>query len=312
MIDRTLLVVIVGPTGVGKTALAIRLARTLDGEIVSADSRQIYCGMDIGTAKPSVAERAEVRHHLIDIVDPGEMFSLTEFQKRAYAAIDDIVRRGRLPFLVGGTGQYVRAVVEGWKIPHVRPDPDLRARLHAEAEHGGPRALYDRLLVLDPAAADLIDERNVRRVVRAIEVCLKTGRPFSEQRGKQPPPYAVLQLGLTLEREVLYQRIDARIESMMRTGLVDEVKGLLGQGYGWGLPAMSSLGYLQLKGYLEGTLSLEEAVALIKKETRRFIRHQSNWFRPSDAGIRWLDAAEDPYPVALEHIQAALQRRQAV
>jgi tRNA dimethylallyltransferase len=302
--DHTPLIVIVGPTGVGKTTLAIQLAQALDGEIVSADSRQIYRGMDIGTAKPTPDERAGVPHYLIDILDPDDGFSLAEFQERAYAAIDDVVRRGRLPFLVGGTGQYVRAVVEGWVIPRVPPDPRLRAQLYADVERDGAQALYDRLLSLDPDASELIDRRNVRRVVRALEVCLKTGHPFSTQRGKTPPPYAILRIGLTMEREALYGRIDDRIDNMIAAGLVDEVRDLLAQGYGWGLPSMSSLGYVQLKGVFEGTSSLEEAVALIKKETRRFIRHQYNWFRPTDARIHWLDAAQDPYPAALELVQA--------
>ena len=304
--DRTPLVAIVGPTGAGKTALAIRLAQSLDGEIVSADSRQIYRGMDIGTAKPTPEERAQVTHHLVDILDPGDSFSLAEFQERAYAEIDEVARRGRLPFLVGGTGQYVRAVVEGWVIPRVPPDKALRAQLYADAARDGPQALYERLLAHDPAASDLIDARNVRRVVRALEVCLKTGRPFSEQRGKKPPPYEILQIGLTMEREALYRRVDARIEGMVDAGLVDEVRGLLARGCGWELPAMSSLGYVQFRGYLEGTLSLEEAVALIKKDTRRFIRQQYNWFRPSDARIHWLDAAA-PYPAALALIRETFE-----
>jgi tRNA dimethylallyltransferase len=305
--NQTPLIVILGPTGVGKTALAIHLAQALDGEIVSADSRQIYRGMDVGTAKPTPEDRDRVPHHLIDILDPDDDFSLAEFQERAYAAIDDIACRERLPFLVGGTGQYVRAVVEGWVIPRVPPDPVLRARLYADAERDGARALYERLLALDPDASELIDGRNVRRVVRALEVCIKTGRPFSAQRGKQPPPYAILQIGLTVERETLYQRIDDRIEGMVDAGLVDEVRGLLSEGYGWDLPSMSGLGYLQLKGVLEETLSLAEAVALIKKETRRFIRHQYNWFRPTDERIHWLDIAADPYPAALELVQDHLQ-----
>jgi len=292
------LVVIVGPTGVGKTALGIQLAQTMGGEIVSADSRQIYRGMDIGTAKPSPAEQAQVRHHLVDIVDPDEPFTLADYQERAYAAIDDIVGRQRLPFLVGGTGLYVRAVVEGWKIPRVPPDPELRAKLQDEAETEGPRTLYERLLSLDPAAAAFVDERNVRRVIRALEVCIQSGRPFSEQRGKEPPPYSVLRIGLTMDRQALYQRVDARVDRMIAEGLVQEVRRLLERGYDWTLPAMSSLGYLQLKDYLEGNMSVQEAVASIKSETHRFIRHQYNWFRLTDPHIHWLDAVL-PYPPAL-------------
>jgi tRNA dimethylallyltransferase len=302
MTHQTPLVVIVGPTGVGKTSLSLELAQALDGEIVSADSRQIYRGMDIGTAKPTPAEQARVPHHLVDIIDPDADFGLATYQELAYVAIADIARQGHLPFLVGGTGQYIRAVVEGWHIPRVPPDAALRASLYAEVEQQGCQALYERLLKLDPDAAGLIDARNVRRVVRALEVCIKTGRPFSEQRGRVPPPYTVLQIGLTMAREALYRRIDARIDAMIAGGLVKEVRKLLENGYDWALPAMSSLGYLQLKGYFEGTASLAEAVALIKKETRRFIRHQYNWFRLTDDRIHWFDATESPYPAARELI----------
>jgi len=296
------LIAIVGPTGVGKTALALQLTQALDGEIVSADSRQIYRYMDIGTAKPTPEELSLVPHHLIDVLDPDEPFSLAEFQERAYAAIEDVLSRGRLPFLVGGTGQYVRAVIEGWKIPRVPPDEDLRARLYAQEEEK-EGSLYDRLIALDPAAEDLIDRRNVRRVVRALEVCLKSGRPFSEQRGKSPPPYRIVQVGLTMEREALYERVDARIEDMVARGLVQEVQGLLDRGYTWDLPAMSSLGYVQLKDHLSGSGTCEDSIALIKKETRRLIRQQYNWFRLTDARILWLDATQDPYQVALAHLQ---------
>jgi tRNA dimethylallyltransferase len=311
MSQRDLLVVIVGPTGVGKTALAIRLAAALVAEdvhveVVSADSRQIYRGMDIGTAKPSPAEQARVPHHLIDFLDPDERFSLAEYQERAYAAIDAILARGHLPILVGGTGQYVRAVVEGWRIPRVPPDEALRAHLYAQAEDEGREALYERLLALDPGAEELVDPRNVRRVVRALEVCLKTGRPLSEQRGKVPPPYEVLQIGLTMEREALYARVDARVDAMIEAGLVEETCMLHAQGYGWELPAMSSLGYRQLHAYLIGETSLQEAAAEIKIETHRFIRHQYNWFGPNDPGIHWLDAAGDPFPAALAYIRQAL------
>jgi tRNA dimethylallyltransferase len=298
------LIVIVGPTGVGKSALALELARVLPSEVISADSRQIYTGLDIGTAKVTPAEQAQVPHHLIDCVAPDEDFSLAEYQEQAYACLVGIWQRGRWPLLVGGTGQYVRAVVEGWRIPRVPPDPELRAELYAEAEQKGGPALYARLLALDPGAADLIDARNVRRVVRALEVCLATGRPFSEQRGKDPPPYDVLQVGLTMERQALYARVDARIQSMIERGLVDEVRSLVERGYDWTLPAMSSLGYIQFKGYLEGTASLSECVALTKKATRRFIRQQYNWFRLGDPRIRWIDVGQTvPGPQAVEWIQ---------
>ena len=287
------LIVIIGPTAVGKTALSLHLAGALDGEIVSADSRLFYRGMDVGTAKPTPEERARVPHHLIDIADPDETVGLAEFQELACAAIEDIHARGKLPLLVGGTGQYVRAVVEGWRVPRVPPDPALRADLETQAERAGAAALHDRLARLDPAAAERIDRRNVRRVVRALEVCLITGRPISEQQRKRSPPYRILQIGLTMKRPALYARADRRLEAMMAAGLVDEVRGLLEGGYTWDLPAMSGLGYVQFKPYLEGReASKEEVVAEIKRATRRFIRHQCTWFRADDPGIRWFDAAE--------------------
>ena len=302
-----LVVAVVGPTGVGKTGLAVRLCQALPGEIVSADSRQVYRHMDIGTAKPRREEQAAARHHLIDILVPDDNFGLAEFQERAYRAIEDVLGRGLVPLLVGGTGQYVRAVLEGWRIPRVPPDPALREQFYAQAEAEGRQALFERLLALDPAAGELIDPRNVRRVVRALEVCLKSGRPFSEQRGKHPPPFSMLRIGLTMERDALYRRIDARIDDMVARGLVREVQGLLQRGYDWSLPALSSLGYGQFKGYLNGEATLEEAVALVKKDTRRFIRQQYTWFRLDDPDIHWFDAARDPYEEALSLIRETLR-----
>jgi tRNA dimethylallyltransferase len=297
------LLTIVGPTAVGKTALSLHLAQALDGEIVSADSRLFYRGMDVGTAKPTAEERARADHHLIDIADPDETVGLAEFQEQAYAATDAVHARGRLPLLVGGTGQYVRAVVQGWCVPRVSPDPDLRAELEAQAEQKGHAALHARLAQLDPAAAAKIDPRNVRRVIRALEVCLITGQPISEQQGKQPPPYHIKQIGLTMEREALYARADERIEAMMVAGLEDEVRRLVEAGYGWELPAMSGLGYVQFKPYFTGEATLEEVVEEIKRATRRFIRHQYNWFRPSDPAIQWFDAVETP----LVEIESAIK-----
>lgn len=289
------LVVIVGPTAVGKTGLALRLAEDLRAEIVSADSRQVYRGMDIGTDKPTAEERQRVPHHLVDIVDPDEEFTLAQYQDMAYAAIGHVLTRGRVPLLVGGTGLYIKAVVEGWDIPRVRPNEALRTELYREAEVKGGMALHARLRQVDPAAAEKIDPRNVRRVIRALEVYLETGRPISELQRRKPSPYRVLQIGLTMERAVLYQRIDQRIDRMIERGLVEEVRKLGEQGYGYDLPAMSGLGYRQIGCYLRGEISLEEAVRLIKRDTRRFVRQQYNWFRLDDEKIHWFQMLDDPY-----------------
>jgi tRNA dimethylallyltransferase len=297
------LVGIVGPTAVGKTALAVRLAAAVGGEIVSADSRQVYRGMDIGTAKATASEQAQARHHLIDVLDPGQTMGLAEFQERAYAAIASITERRRVPFLVGGTGQYVMAIVEGWQIPRVPPDRALRQNLYRLAEEQGPGALHGRLLELDPAAARRIDPRNVRRVVRALEVCLVTGQPISEQQGKSPPPYRILLIGLSLPRQQLYQRIDERVERMVQAGLEQEVRGLVDAGYSFELPAMSGVGYGQFAPYLAGEAAIEDVIADIQRSTRRFVRHQSNWFRPDDPRIHWFDARTDPYEAALDSVQ---------
>jgi len=289
------LIAIVGPTAVGKSELALRLAEEFGGEIISADSRQIYRGLDIGTAKPTAEERRRVPHHLLDVVDPDEVLTLAQYQELAYAAIDDILARSKVPFLVGGTGLYIKAVVEGWSIPRVPPNEKLREELYRLAELEGPEALHARLRKVDPVAAARIDPRNVRRVVRALEVYAETGRPISELQRRSPPPYRTLQIGLTMEREELYRRIDARVERMIERGLVEEVRGLIERGYGLDLPAMSGLGYREIGLYLKGEIGLEEAIRLIKRNTRRFVRHQYNWFRLDDPHIHWFDALSEPY-----------------
>lgn len=278
---------LVGPTAVGKTALSLTLAEALEAEIVSADSRLLYRGMDIGTAKPTPAEQARVPHHLVDVADPDEVWTVARFQDAAHRAIADIHAQGRLPMLVGGTGQYVWAVVEGWQVPRVPPQPALREALERWAAQIGPEALHARLARLDPAAAARILPSNLRRTVRALEVIFTTGRRFSEQQGKQPPPYDILILGLERPRDELYARIDARIEAMLAAGWVDEVRRLLEAGYTPDLPAMSSIGYAELAAYLRGVYSLEEAVARIRKRTRVFVRRQANWFKRNDPRIHW-------------------------
>ncbi|MFQ5855579.1 MAG: tRNA (adenosine(37)-N6)-dimethylallyltransferase MiaA [Anaerolineae bacterium] len=289
------LVVIVGPTAVGKTDITIRLAEEFNGEIVSADSRQIYRRMNIGTAKPTPAERARVPHHLIDIVDPDQAYHVAQFQTAAYAAIDDIHSRGKVPFLVGGTGQYVHSVIEGWQIPPVPPDPDLRRRLYAEAEGHGPERLHRRLSEIDPGAAERIHPNNIRRVIRALEVYEATGRPISDWQDKHPPAYCILQIGLTMDREALYRRIDVRVDQMIAGGLVDEVRTLLAAGYTFDRPAMSSLGYGEFEAYFQGEATLEEVVQTIKHETHRLVRHQYNWFSEDAPNIHWFDVEHGDY-----------------
>ncbi len=299
-------VAILGPTAVGKTALSLRLARAFGGEVVSADSRQIYRGMDIGTAKATAAEQAAVPHHLLDVAEPDEGLTLAQYKALADAAIRETWARGRLPLLVGGTGLYVRAVLEGWSVPEVPPNDDLRQALYARAESNGAESLHRELAGVDPEAARAIDARNVRRVVRALEVYHETGVPISQLQRKDPPDYRVLRIGLTMPRPALYARIDARVDAMLANGLVEEVRRLLGQGYGLELPAMSGLGYRQIAQYLAGEISLEEGAALIKRHTRRFVRQQYNWFRLEDPEIHWLEAAGDPAAEALALVRAFL------
>ena len=283
------LIAIVGPTSVGKSALAIHLAQVFGGEIVSADSRQVFHGMDIGTAKPSPEERELVPHHLIDVVEPDQDFTLALYQQMATRAIQDIERRGRLALLVGGSGLYVRALLWGFRIPHVSPDAELRRSLKQKAAEEGYMALYEELKVVDPTAAKRIDPRNVRRVIRALEVFRAIGLPFSQLQGSSPflPNFRTITIGLTTSRGDLYRRIDSRVDTMLEQGLVKEVKLLLEQGYSLDLPAMSGLGYKQIGQYLKGELNLAEAVQKIKNETHRFARHQYAWFRLNDEAIHW-------------------------
>ncbi|MBI3959108.1 MAG: tRNA (adenosine(37)-N6)-dimethylallyltransferase MiaA [Chloroflexi bacterium] len=282
------LVIVLGPTAAGKTSLSLELAARFDGEIVSADSRQIYRGMDIGTAKPSAEEQARVPHHLLDVAAPDRPLSLADYQRLAYAAIDDIHRRGRIPFLVGGTALYVRAVAEGLRIPEAPPNPALRAELEAFAVTHGHEALHRRLAELDLVGAAQIDGRNVRRVVRALEIVLETGQPKSALEGAEPPPYGILRIGLEVEREVLHARIVGRVRQMVEAGLADETARLLAVGYPPNLPALTSLGYREMGMYLRGELTLNQAIERICIETNRFVRHQSTWFRRM-AGVQWFD-----------------------
>lgn len=284
------LVAVIGPTGVGKTALAIQLAQRFDGEIVNADSRQVYFGMDIGAAKPTVAEQQAARHHLIDIRSPGEPLSLGEYLPLARQAIIDISRRGKLSILCGGTGQYVWALLEGWQVPQVPPDPAHRTELERRAESEGTATLWRELNALDPNRAESIGPHNTRRIIRALEILHATGAKIAAAVRTAEPPYNALIIGLTGERSILYDRIDARFDSMMSAGLLDEARRLGEDGYTLGSGPLASVGYSQLGAYLAGEMTLAEAIDRAKTQTHRLVRRQYTWFKTSDARIVWLDA----------------------
>ncbi len=286
------LIVIVGPTCVGKTEVSIYLAETLNGEIISADSRTFYRGMDIGTAKPTKAELDRVQHHLINVTNPDDTWNLAIFQKNAQAAIEDIHKRNHIPFLVGGTGQYIRSVAYNWSPPSTPPNPILRNTLEKIAEINGKEFLHDALHKLDPEAASMIDSRNVRRTIRALEVIFSSGERFSSQRKKNISPYRLITIGLDRPRVELYERIDLRIEKMFADGLIYEVKTLLELGYSPELPSLSAIGYRECVKVIFGDVSVEQAIKDIKKKTRIFVRRQANWFKTTDTNIHWFNISE--------------------
>ena len=285
--SRSRIVVVAGATAVGKTALGIALAQEHDGEVINADSRYLYRGFDIGVAKPDPIERQGIPHHLIDILPPDGQMSLARYQDLALEAIDNVFSRGKLPILVGGTPLYVNAVVEGWRIPRVPPNPSLRATLEAEARTHGLSILRERLREVDPVAAERTGA-NARRVIRALEIYEATGIPMSAQEGKGPPPYTALEIGLTMPRADLYRAIDNRVREQIERGLVEEVRSLLESGIPASAQAMSSLGYRQLIPYLSGASSLAEAVERICLDTHRYVRHQETWLRRNKRLI-WFD-----------------------
>jgi len=288
------LVAIIGPTGVGKSRLALHLASVFDGEIVSADSRQVYRYLDIGTAKPTPQELSMIPHHLINIINPDEDFSLAQYLELANKAIEGIFKRGRLPFLVGGTGLYVKALLEGWQVPGVSPDREFRYNREKKVSEGSIDELYHELIIADPDAAAKIDRRNVRRVIRALEVRARTGKDFSQVGRKKTPAFIPFIIGLTTDRAELYRITDRRVDEMIERGLVWEVENLQKMGVSLDLPSMSGIGYRQIGQFLKGELTLEEAKNKIKTETHRFIRHQYAWFRRDDPKIHWFDVRNQP------------------
>ncbi len=295
------LIAIVGPTASGKTALSVRLAERFDGEIVSADSRQIYRGMDIGTAKPTAAEIRAVPHHLIDIKDPDVDYTVAAYKADAVAAIHGIVARGRVPFLVGGTGLYADAVVQNLDIPRVPADPALRTRLEAEIARDGLSAVFDRLVALDPEAAYVVDPKNPRRVVRALEVALTTGLPFTAQRKKNPPLFDALTIGLDVPPDALRTRIDARIDAMMKEGLVHEVETLAAR-WGASCSAFDAIGYREIIGYLEGRTTLDEAAAIMRTNTWHYAKRQMTWFK-QNKNVHWIREEDEANALVEEFLR---------
>ena len=300
MLKKPILIVIVGPTAVGKTTSAISLAELIGGEIVSADSRLLYKGMNIGTAKPSQQEMQRVPHYLIDVTTPDNPWSLAQYKFEASNVISDIQQRGNIPVLVGGTGQYVRAIVEGWNIPPIPNDNKIRDELVAYAERHGSVSLHDKLKELDDEAAKAIDPRNIRRIIRALEVCISTGKTFSQLRTKTRPSYDIYVIGLTMDRTELYRRIDARIDNMFTIGWVEEVVALINKGYTQDMSSMSALGYRDVASFIRGDIDIVEAKRRIRKASRRLVRRQASWFSNDDASINWHEMRQ--FSIAQLHI----------
>lgn len=287
------ILVIVGPTAVGKTKLSIRVAQLVDGEIISADSMQVYRNMDIGTAKPTVEERQGVPHHLIDIVPPSRDFTVAEYQELAEKVIADINARGKVPILTGGTGLYIRAVIDGFDFPGSE-DLDLRKKLAAYAKEHGREALHARLAEVDPSTAQRLHPNDLRRVIRAMEVYHLTGIPLSQHLARQEnriQRHPAIMFGLTRDRHKLYERCDQRVDQMLKDGLLDEVKQLLDLGFDPRSTSLQAIGYKELIGYLQGEYDFDEAVRLLKRNTRRYAKRQFTWFR-RDPRIRWINLDE--------------------
>ncbi len=300
--QRQRVLVIVGPTAVGKTELSLQIAETLGAEIISADSMQVYRGMNIGTAKPSPRDRIRVRHHLIDVVDPDQAFNVADYVELAEAALLELSGRSTIPVLTGGTGLYIDALLDGFLFPDSAADPDLRARLEEQAA-ADPTGLYAELKKIDPPSAAKIHPNDLRRIVRALEVYKRTGEPISRlqrKAEKQQRPYKPTYIGLTRERQELYARINRRVEIMVEEGLISEVKGLL-EAYPQQPTALQALGYKEIALYLRGSLALAEAIELLQRDTRRYAKRQLSWFR-RNKDIHWLNCSELSYTAILDKI----------
>jgi tRNA dimethylallyltransferase len=300
---------IVGPTASGKTPVSLLLAERLNGEIVSADSRQIYKYLDIGTAKPTPADRARVKHHFIDILELGEEYSAGQFGQEARRVIERMFQRGKLPILVGGSGLYVKAVVDGLFEGPGR-DPDVRSRLSEQMGREGVESLLEALRKVDPSAVANMTEVKPRRLIRALEVYAITGKPISEFHAEQEtkPKFKAVQVGLDWKRAELYDRINERVDRMIAGGLVDEVKRLRARGYNRHLNALNTVGYKEVFDYLEGSCSLEDAVRLIKQNTRRYAKRQLTWFR-ADRRIRWVSMSAASLSEVAKEIEKIFKRQ---
>ena len=302
------LICIIGPTGVGKSAVAVDLALALGGEIINADSRQVYMHMNIGTAKPSVSEKQGIRHHLLDIVEPNEVFSVAMYQEKAKDVIRDIVSRQKLPILVGGSGQYIWSLLEGWQIPAVKPNEELRARLETLGQtEEGKLILQEELRRVDLPTYQRIDLKNTRRLIRALETFHQEGTPFSSQRQKTSSDYDALIVGLTMDRRSLYAKVDERVEQMMRDGLLLETEQLL-QRYPHKHSILATIGYKQLTAYINNESTLQEALQAIKFETHRYIRQQYTWFKPQDERIHWFTLSKQADKMVTDDIKQIMMQ----
>ena len=297
---------IVGPTASGKSRLGMEIAQCVSGEIVGADSRQVYRHMDIGTAKPPMEDRRKVRHHLVDIINPSDDYSVALYVRQARDAIANVLGRGRIPIVVGGTGQYVWALLEGWNVPEVSPNPLLRDELQARMAREGLPTLVQELEETAPIAARRIDLANPRRVIRALELALQSPDGEPDQPTRTPPPFQATVIGVEVDRARLYECINARVDAMFEAGWVGEVENLLDMGIGPDMPAMSSLGYREICEYLRREVTLEDAVETIKTKTRRFARQQGSWFRMNDERIRWFSGEREGLDQAVEYARESV------
>lgn len=300
------LLVMVGPTAVGKTSLAILIAKQLNAEIISADSQLFYNELNIGVAKPTEEERNIVPHHLIDVTDLSHPWSIAIFKQSVYRLIEKISSRGKLPLLVGGSGQYIKSVVENWTIPEFDKDETLRIAITQWGKEIGALQLYEKLKIVDPEAAKNIEYRNMRRTIRALEVIFSSGQLFSKQRARQETPFNVTIVGLILPRNQLYERIDCRIKSMINGGWIQEVQGLIDSGYQDLLLKSAPIGYLEITRYLIGEISLSEAIVLIKRKTRILVRRQANWFKPNDPKIKWFLNIEKNFEEIISYFRESM------